>query len=67
MRNKEHFHNHICGHNPLFYSPSPLLGGAQPVIPPNLNSDVYEHNSLGSSGNLLLFSLSLKFERFITN
>ena len=27
-----------------------LLGGAQPVIPPNLY--VYEHYSLGSSGNI---------------
>ena len=28
-----------------------LLGGAQPVIPPNLYSlYVYEHNSLGSPG-----------------
>ena len=27
-----------------------LLGRAQPVIPPNLYSNVNEHNSLGSPG-----------------
>ena len=32
-------------------SGSYLLGGAQPVIPPNL---VYEHNSLGSPGKVIL-------------
>ena len=29
-----------------------LLGRAQPVIPPNLYSNVNEHNSLGSPGNV---------------